>query len=85
MDYTTQADWTTQHSLAGPHTNVVFVTVFAISQPKQSLDRPVGLQQGEAHRISRPSAYEGGKLSDLRTGRLYPQEITPLVLISVRN
>jgi hypothetical protein len=37
------------------------------------LDRPLGLQEVEASRISRISSSEGGKVVGLNTSHLYPQ------------
>jgi hypothetical protein len=44
------------------------------------VDRPLGLQEFEAPRISRQSAHEGGKLVGPMQGRLNPPQ-EPLVLI----
>jgi hypothetical protein len=40
--------------------------------PLEALDRPLGLPEVGAPRISRPSAVEGGIWSAPRTGRFYP-------------
>jgi hypothetical protein len=43
------------------------------------LDRPFGIQEDEAPRISRQSAHEGCKVAALRTGLLY----TPVISLEI--
>jgi hypothetical protein len=55
-----------------------------VKQSHYSLDRPSGFQEVEAPRSQDNRHMKVVRLSALRTGRLYPQEIF-LVLISVRG
>jgi len=75
--------------LHGPHNSGMFTSGLCISEGKV---KAVPLQAWTGPKISRKlrfpdfvtTAQDGGRLSDLRTGRLYPQEML-LVLISVRG
>jgi hypothetical protein len=68
--------------------SVVFDARISKSKTKHSLYRPgqaLWFQEVEAPKISRQSAHEDRKMSAVRTGRLYPHQGIPLVLISVSS
>jgi len=63
---------------------MVSISMSIKSNPIRGLDRPRGFQEVEASRCPDDWHMKAVRLSALRAGRLYPQEIF-LVLISVRG